>query len=66
MVADSRSLTKDDLAHARLRKLEQAVVAADQIVLGKDAQIRLCLACLMAGGHLPEQRRAGGDHHRGR
>ncbi len=52
MVADSRSVTKDDLAHARLRKLEQAVAEADRIVLGKDAQIRLCLACLMAGGHL--------------
>src|SRR5690348_2835126 len=52
MVADTRSMTKDDLAHARLRKLEQAVAEADRIVLGKDAQIRLCLACLMAGGHL--------------
>ena len=52
MVADSRSVTKDDLAHTRLRKLEQAVTEADRIVLGKDAQIRLCLACLMAGGHL--------------
>ena len=52
MVADTRSMTKDDLAQARLRKLEQAVTEADRIVLGKDAQIRLCLACLMAGGHL--------------
>src|SRR5690242_13990218 len=52
MVADTRSMTKDDLAHTRLRKLEQAVAEADRIVLGKDAQIRLCLACLMAGGHL--------------
>ena len=52
MVADSQSMTKDDLAHTRLRKLERAIAEADRIVLGKDAQIRLCLACLMAGGHL--------------
>ncbi|HEV2320721.1 MAG TPA: AAA family ATPase [Gammaproteobacteria bacterium] len=35
-----------------MRKLEQALAEANRIVLGKDAQIRLCLACLLAGGHL--------------
>ncbi|MFI4920924.1 MAG: AAA family ATPase, partial [Gammaproteobacteria bacterium] len=35
-----------------MRKLEQALVEANRIVLGKDQQIRLCIACLLAGGHL--------------
>ncbi|HEV7164782.1 MAG TPA: AAA family ATPase [Gammaproteobacteria bacterium] len=35
-----------------MRKLEQALAEANRVVLGKDAQIRLCLACLLAGGHL--------------
>jgi MoxR-like ATPase len=37
---------------AQMRKLEQALAEANRIVLGKDAQIRLCIACLLAGGHL--------------
>src|SRR5579871_4919721 len=37
---------------AEMRKLEHALSEANRIVLGKDTQIRLCLACLLAGGHL--------------
>ena len=52
MVADSRAVSQEKLAHPHMRKLEQALAEANRVVLGKDAQIRLCLACLLAGGHL--------------
>ena len=52
MVADTRAVTQEKLAHPQMRKLEQALAEANRVVLGKDAQIRLCLACLLAGGHL--------------
>lgn len=32
--------------------LETVLAAANQVILGKDRQIRLALACLLAGGHL--------------
>jgi MoxR-like ATPase len=32
--------------------LERALTQINQIVLGKDRQVRLCLACLLARGHL--------------
>ena len=32
--------------------LERAIAALESIILGKPAQIRLCLACLLARGHL--------------
>lgn len=34
------------------QRLEEVVRAADQIILGKDHQVRLALACLLARGHL--------------
>jgi MoxR-like ATPase len=34
------------------RKLDEAVLAAGEVVLGKREQIRLAMACLLAGGHL--------------
>jgi len=52
MVADTRALAQESVAYPQIRKLEQALAEANRIVLGKDAQIRLCLACLLAGGHL--------------
>ena len=52
MVADTQALSEENAVHARRHKLEQAIVETNRIVLGKDAQIRLCLACLLAGGHL--------------
>ena len=52
MVADTRAVTQEKLAQPQMRKLEQALAEANRVVLGKDAQIRLCLACLLAGGHL--------------
>jgi MoxR-like ATPase len=45
-------MAQESLVHPHMRKLEQALAEANRVVLGKDAQIRLCLACLLAGGHL--------------
>ena len=52
MVADTQALAKESMAYAKRHKLEQAIAETNRIVLGKDAQIRLCLACILAGGHL--------------
>jgi len=52
MVADKRAVAQESLVHPQMRKLEQALAEANRVVLGKDAQIRLCIACLLAGGHL--------------
>ena len=35
-----------------MSRLDDAVAAIERVVLGKPAQIRLCLACLLARGHL--------------
>ena len=35
-----------------MKRLRDAVAAVETIILGKPAQIRLCLACLLARGHL--------------
>lgn len=40
-----------DTSHARTR-LEQAITAANRIVVDKPCQIRMAFACLLAGGHL--------------
>ncbi len=45
---DSAVLTPQDLKLA----CEQVIAAAGQIVLGKDVELRLALACLLARGHL--------------
>jgi MoxR-like ATPase len=37
---------------AGLERVEAAVTALNRIILGKERQIRLCLACLFARGHL--------------
>lgn len=34
------------------QKIEQCVEQLNQVILGKDSQIRLALCCLLAGGHL--------------
>ena len=34
------------------QRLQQALATLERIILGKPAQIRLCLACLLARGHL--------------
>src|SRR5215469_17478580 len=54
MVADTRAMSAENrpLPAVQMHKLEQAMAEANRIVLGKDAQIRLCIACLLAGGHL--------------
>jgi MoxR-like ATPase len=38
----------DTTAHA----LSQAIAALERVILGKPTQIRLCVACLLARGHL--------------
>jgi MoxR-like ATPase len=35
-----------------MKKLADAVAAIEQVLLGKPVQVRLCLACLLARGHL--------------
>ena len=35
-----------------MKRLAQALSALDRIILGKPAELRLCLACLLARGHL--------------
>jgi len=35
-----------------MRRLREAVAAVETVILGKPAQIRLCLACLLGRGHL--------------
>ena len=35
-----------------LKQLEQALSAVNQVVLGKEHQVRMALACLLARGHL--------------
>jgi MoxR-like ATPase len=37
---------------SRQTTIDEVIAAANQIVLGKDAQIRLALSCLLARGHL--------------
>jgi MoxR-like ATPase len=32
--------------------IDEVIAAANRIILGKDTQIRLALACLLAHGHL--------------
>ena len=33
-------------------QIEAILAQLNRVILGKDAQIRLCLACLLARGHL--------------
>jgi MoxR-like ATPase len=35
-----------------MSRLGEALAAVERVILGKPAQIRLCLACLLARGHL--------------
>ena len=35
-----------------MNPLPEALNALDQVILGKQAELRLCLACLLARGHL--------------
>jgi MoxR-like ATPase len=35
-----------------MKKLAEAVAAVEQVLLGKPVQVRLCMACLLARGHL--------------
>lgn len=45
--------SRQDIKHVRDdAKLNEALDSLNGIILGKAVQIRLCLACMMAGGHL--------------
>ncbi|MDH3916167.1 MAG: MoxR family ATPase [Chromatiales bacterium] len=45
--------SRQDIKHVRDdAKLNEALDSLNRIILGKAVQIRLCLACMMAGGHL--------------
>ena len=39
-------------AQPTLAAIQQAIAALDTVILGKSVQVRLCLACLLARGHL--------------
>jgi MoxR-like ATPase len=43
---------RDPRAAADLEQLQQALAMLDSVILGKTRQLRLCIACLLAGGHL--------------
>ncbi len=45
------SLNEEPAPDLRVR-LGEALAQLNQVILGKDAEIRLCLACLLARGHL--------------
>ena len=49
--------SKDIQAHvaardAALEKIDEAITALNRVILGKAVQIRLCVACVLARGHL--------------
>jgi MoxR-like ATPase len=45
--------SRQDIKHvADAAKLNEALDSLNRIILGKAVQIRLCVACMMAGGHL--------------
>lgn len=46
------SPTEDATSKMTLPEINRTVEQASRIILGKQAQIRLCLACLLARGHL--------------
>jgi MoxR-like ATPase len=35
-----------------MSSLDATIAAIERVILGKGAQVRLCLACLLARGHL--------------
>jgi len=45
-------MSQTKLNHAIANELDRAVESISQVILGKDQQIRLALACLVAKGHL--------------
>jgi MoxR-like ATPase len=47
-----RPLGAEPLASEQLARLHQALAALDTVILGKTRQLRLCITCMLAGGHL--------------
>ena len=45
-------LPKPVLENDRVTRLKEAVTAVNQIIMGKDQQVKLAFACLLARGHL--------------
>jgi MoxR-like ATPase len=46
------SLQKPVLENDRVTRLKEAVTTVNQIIMGKDQQVKLAFACLLARGHL--------------
>ncbi len=46
------SVYENDALTAAAKSIERVIESLTRIVLGKEGQIRLCLACVLAGGHL--------------
>jgi MoxR-like ATPase len=51
-VPSPEAAARDPRATADLEQLQQALAMLDSVILGKTRQLRLCIACLLAGGHL--------------
>jgi MoxR-like ATPase len=49
---DTPAIVRDTPTSALIHKVNTAIARANHIILGKEAQIRLSLVCLLTGGHL--------------
>ncbi|MGH8370614.1 MAG: AAA family ATPase, partial [Gammaproteobacteria bacterium] len=52
MSNDTPAVARDLPASTLVHKVNTAIAQANQIILGKEPQIRLSLVCLLTGGHL--------------
>ncbi len=52
MRSPERPLGAEPMASEQLARLHQALAALDTVILGKTRQLRLCITCMLAGGHL--------------
>ncbi|HET7395216.1 MAG TPA: AAA family ATPase [Gammaproteobacteria bacterium] len=52
MSNDTPAIVRDTPTSALIHKVNTAITRANHIILGKEPQIRLSLACLLTGGHL--------------
>ena len=50
--AFSKTMTGKNTVDPLVDSLRDAVVSLERVILGKPAQLRLCVACLLARGHL--------------
>ncbi|MGH8371691.1 MAG: AAA family ATPase [Gammaproteobacteria bacterium] len=52
MSNDTPAIVRDLPASTLIHKVNTAIAQANHVILGKEAQIRLSLVCLLTGGHL--------------